>query len=77
MELSHGNVIYDYTCSPLTSKAYNTNDEGNTLRIAGTHVSTQNFGLLELKGSFKDRILSIKTYDSKGELLWEREIRKQ
>jgi len=77
MELSNGNVIYDYTCSPLTSKAYDTNDEGNTLRLEGTHVSTQNFGLLDLKGSFEDRILTIQTFDSSGKLLWKKEIKKQ
>jgi alkaline phosphatase D len=72
-----GLVIYDYTCSPLASTAYNTNEEGNILRVSGTHVDTQNFGFLSLSGKFKERKLSIKTYDSKGTLVWERMIFKQ
>jgi len=77
MELDNGNVIYDYTCSPLTSKAYDTSDEGNNLRVEGTHVSTQNFGLIHVKGSFKERFLVLKCLDKTGKLLWEKEIKKQ
>mgnify|MGYP001040882998 CR=1 FL=1 len=77
MELSNGNLIYDYTCSPLSSKAYNSIDEGNSLRVEGTHLATQNFGILEFSGSFKERKLTIKTFNAKGELEWERTIDRQ
>ncbi|MEQ8907690.1 MAG: alkaline phosphatase D family protein [Vicingaceae bacterium] len=77
LELPNGNLVYDYTCSPLTSKSYNSHDEGNTLRVEGTHVATQNFGILEFEGPFEERSLSIKTFDSKGELQWEKVIQKQ
>lgn len=77
MILKNGNVLYDYTCSPLTSKAYDTSDEKNDFRIEGTHVSTQNFGLLNLSGSFENRVLSIKTYDSSAKLIWEQKIKRQ
>lgn len=77
MELANGNVLYDYTCSPLSSKAYNSSDEGNTLRVEGTHVSTQNFGIIELEGPFKERQLLLKNYDANGKLMWEHKIKRQ
>ncbi len=77
MELSNGNTLYDFTCSPLASKAYDTNDEGNVLRVEGTHVATQNFGTLSFSGPFQSRKLQIKTFDSAGTLLWEHVIEKE
>jgi len=77
MELENGHLIYDYTCSPLSSKAYDSRDEGNNLRVEGTHVSTQNFGLLSVTGSLKERKLLLQNFDSKGNLLWKYEIEKQ
>tara|TARA_B100001109_G_scaffold251839_1_gene246896 strand:+ start:7641 stop:8933 length:1293 start_codon:yes stop_codon:yes gene_type:complete len=77
LELANGNVIYDYTCSPLSSKSYNTSDEANTLRVANTHFASQNFGELTFSGTFEERTLTIKTYDSKGKLIWEKDIKKQ
>ena len=77
LETKGGITIYDYTCSPLASTAYNTSDEGNTLRIPNTHVDTQNFGLLSLSGSFEERLLSIKTYDAAGKLIWERVLTRE
>lgn len=77
LQMENGNSLYDFTCSPLTSKAYDTSDEGNTLRVEGTHVSSQNFGLLNLSGTFDKRLLSISVYDSSGKLLWERLIPKE
>ena len=77
LETKSGIIIYDYTTSPLASTAYNTSDEGNTLRVKGTHVDTQNFGLLYLSGALKERVLSIKTFDTKGKLIWDQEIERQ
>jgi alkaline phosphatase D len=77
MTLENGNSIYDFTCSPLTSKAFDTNDEGNNLRVKGTHVSTQNFGIIELSGPLKERLFTIKTFDSEGALLWTEKISRQ
>lgn len=74
---ANGNVIYDFTCSPLTSKAYDSYDEGNTLQLEGTHVSTQNFGILKLSGKWNERILSIQTFDKNGALIWEKNIHQQ
>lgn len=69
--------IYEYTSSPLSSKAYNTSDEPNSLRIEGTHVSTQNYGQIELSGTFEDRVATLKCFNSEGKLMWEQRIEKQ
>ncbi len=76
-ESENGIVMYDFTSSPLTSTSYDTHDEGNTLRLEGTHYPKQNFGMLEMKGSYKERKLVLKTFDTKGNLVWERELMPQ
>lgn len=74
---ANGIDIYEYTSSPLSSKSYNTSDEPNTLRIEGTHVSTQNYGQIELSGTFEERVAIMRCFNSKGKLMWERKIEKQ
>ncbi len=75
--IDDGIAIYDYTSSPLTSTAYNTIDEGNTLRVKGTHISTQNFGMIEVNGPFSERKLILKAFDESGNLIWQHHIHKQ
>lgn len=77
MTLENGIELYDYTSSPLSSKAYNSINEGNHLRIEGTHVSTQNFGMIEVSGPISARKLNLKAIDHKGNLLWNHSIEKQ
>lgn len=74
---ANGIDIYEYTSSPLSSKSYNTSDEPNTLRIEGTHVSTQNYGQIELSGTSEERVAVMRCFNSKGKLMWERIIEKQ
>lgn len=69
-----GITIYDLTVSPLTSTAYNAQDEENEHRVADTHVGERNFGILELTGPRKERVLAISIFDGNGELLWKREL---
>ncbi|MBL4709084.1 MAG: alkaline phosphatase family protein [Flavobacteriales bacterium] len=77
MKLENGNILYDFTSSPLASKAFDSNNEGNTLQVKGTHVATQNFGTISLKGDLMEREMSLKTFDSNGKLIWERKIEQQ
>lgn len=70
-----GLEIHDFTSSPLSSTSYNSIDEGNHLRVEGTHYSKQNFGMLKLEGSRKERKLILQTYDQKGKLVWSHEIK--
>ena len=73
LTLSNGRKVIDYTCSALTSGSYDHSDEANTLRVEGTMVGVRNFGTLAFSGPRKDRVLTIRTYDTSGELLWERQ----
>lgn len=77
LTLPNGNTLYDYTCSPLASRAFDSKDEGNFNQVTNTHVATQNFGILTLSGKRDSRTLTIKTLDSDGELIWEKLIEKQ
>lgn len=74
MELKKGNKIYDLTCSPLTSKAYDHSEEPNKHRLEGTHVGTQNFAQISITGKMKQRVCTINIYDAKGQLQWSQEI---
>ncbi len=67
--------IYDWTVSPLTSTPVTKNEhEGNTLRMGGTYVNQQNFGILQVSGARTERALTMSIFDQKGELLWKRKV---
>ncbi|MFN0032272.1 MAG: alkaline phosphatase D family protein [Flavobacteriales bacterium] len=74
LKLPGGNMVYDLTTSPLTSKAYDNTKEENTLRVEGTLVSERNFATLDFSGPLKKRILTISLWNNNGELKWKREI---
>jgi alkaline phosphatase D len=75
MELANGNVIYDLTVSPLTSKPYGKSDqEENPHRVDDTFVGKRNFGLLRFDGPRKKRTMTISIYNHEGEPLWEKTI---
>lgn len=65
-----GNVVYDLTCSPLTSGVANPNEE-NRLRVEGTLVKDRNFGLLNFRGPRNARELYIQIFDTEGTQLWD------
>ncbi|PHN03351.1 alkaline phosphatase D family protein [Flavilitoribacter nigricans] len=71
---NRGIPVYDLTISPLTSRSYDATDEPNTLRVPGTHVGIQNFGILNVTGPRDDRRIQIEVRDTQGALLWEYEI---
>ena len=66
--------MYDLTCSPLTSGAYDNTKENNTLRVEGTIVQEQNYGVIEITGQQKERKLTITIYTSTGALAWTRTL---
>ena len=70
MDLGGGVIVHDLTCSPLTSTAYDHSEEPNTLRVSGTHVGTQNFGLLTFEGPWKARTMTISIRDASGREQW-------
>lgn len=76
LKLKNGKSIYDLTISPLTSGAYDNSKENNTLRVEGTIVDTQNYGLLSFSGPLKERKMTIQVIDFEGKLRWTKEISK-
>lgn len=74
--LPNGIEVYDLTVSPLTSGAYDNSKEENKLRVEGTIVAEQNFGMITLTGPLKERQLTITIYSSSGEKRWEKSISK-
>ncbi len=67
--------IYDWTVSPLTSKAHETKDEGNSLVVPGSTFGVRSFGTIDVSGPYKDRILNLKLFDSNGKELWNYQIK--
>jgi alkaline phosphatase D len=67
--------LYDLTVSPLaTWVERNGGREPNTLRVPGTLVSEQNFGMLEVDGPRGERRLTMSVYDVAGALKWSRTL---
>ncbi len=77
LQLENGTALYDFTSSPMASKAFDSEHEGNNNQVKGTHVATQNFGSITVSGDNEHRVLLLKTFDASGKLLWEHEIQKQ
>ena len=68
-----GNLVYDLTCSPLTSGT-GKRDEVNPLRVLNTLVTERNFGLLTFSGKYQERVLKIQIFNNEGKELWIQEI---
>ncbi len=73
LTLGNGHKVIDFTCSALTSGTYDHTDEPNTLRVPGTMVGVRNFGTLEFTGPRKERVLTLRTHDAEGKILWEKQ----
>ena len=74
LKLPGGNWVYDLTVSPLTSGSYDHEDEPNNNREAGTMVGIRNYGVLNVSGPRKERILTMTVKDAEGNPLWTRFI---
>lgn len=66
----NGIDLYDLTASPLTSTSYDHSAEPNTLRVEDTIVGERNFCTLTIDGPRKERVLTIRCYDTEGKELW-------
>jgi len=67
--------LYDLTCSPLTSGAYDDREELNVYNLRETLFGKHNFGMLNVSGPKKDRVLNIKIFDRDGKEVWTKDIR--
>ena len=74
LKLPGGNWVYDLTVSPLTSGSYDHEDEPNNNREAGTMVGIRNYGVLNVSGPRKERVLTMTVKDAEGNPLWTRSI---
>ena len=77
LKQSSGNVIYDLTVSPLTSKAYDMSNEKNDLRVAGTIVPERHFATLGFSGVKGKRLMTITVFDASGNLIYDKKIYQQ
>lgn len=68
--------LYEWTLSPLTSKAYAPFDSEKILplRVEGSLLAERNFGVLEVIGPATARKLDLKEFDAQGALRWHYEI---
>jgi len=69
--------LYEFTSSPLTSRAYANPDAAereNPDLVAGTLQGRRQFGLIRVSGPGSDRRIALEAYDSDGALLWRHEI---
>ncbi|MFT4678356.1 MAG: alkaline phosphatase D [Flavobacteriales bacterium] len=73
-QLDNENWVYDLTVSPLTSGSYDHSHEENTFVDPKSRVADRNFAVLDFSGPLKTRQLTMKVYNSLGELLWVRII---
>jgi alkaline phosphatase D len=69
--------LYEYTSSPLTSRAVATParaERENPDVVPGTLQGRRQFGMIRVSGPAADRRLALEAYDSDGGLLWRHEI---
>lgn len=71
---SHKLPLIDFTVSPLCSGVASSGSGLNIHQVDGTEVLERNFGVIEVSGTRKDRVMKFIVYDEFGELIWEREI---
>lgn len=68
--------LYEFTSSPFTAgPATSPRDSTNALRVDGTLVTQRNFGTMTVEGERTDRMMTLRTYSTTGDLLWEHRIR--
>lgn len=71
---SFPHAVVEITSSPLTARTYNSADEANHFRLAGSYFAQHSFALLHLSGSRNDRKLHLRFYNSQGEAIFQYNI---
>jgi alkaline phosphatase D len=74
MPLQNNNGIFDLTVSPLTSKAFDMSKEENKWRVENTVSGVRHFATMEFSGKRKQRVLTIRVFDSNGKQLWTKDV---
>ena len=71
-------IIYDITTSPFTSGlATKWENEINQLRVEGSLINEHNFSVFNISGKRKERTLSITFYNTKGDKIFEYQIKNE
>jgi alkaline phosphatase D len=75
MERENAYPLIDITCSPLTAGTHSPRDEGNTRQVKGKTFYNRNFGIIEVTGKRRDRVMLLTIYDSDGNKVFDYEIK--
>ncbi len=69
--------LYELTCSPLTSGVPSglEAERANPQVVAGTFMPQRNFCTLEFSGAAKARKITLRSFSTSGQKLWERDIK--
>jgi len=60
-----GQVIYDVTSSPLSSKSYDHDEEANSYRVGNT-IGEPNYAVIEIEGTYKERKATLQFKNAAG-----------
>jgi hypothetical protein len=52
-------------------------EQNNPMRVPGTLVGERNYCSMEFSGTNQDRQVTLRSYSSKGKMLWEHKVLKQ
>jgi alkaline phosphatase D len=72
---ANGYGMYDITVSPFTSGTYPGDNGANTLLVAGSEYVGHNYGILDVSGPRKERILRLSYKDKTGTEVYSMEIK--
>lgn len=75
MERPDAYPLIDITCSPLTSGTHKPKDENNSNQIKDKTYYDRNFGIVQVKGSYKNRELKLSIFNTAGDKAWDYTIR--
>ena len=75
MERPDAYPLIDITCSPLTSGTHKPKDENNSNQIKDKTYYERNFGIVQVKGSYKNRELKLSIFNAAGDKAWDYTIR--
>jgi alkaline phosphatase D len=73
MKLGNGEPVYEFTVSPISS-GVSSWPANNPYQVEGTEVRVRNFATIDVSGPRKERKLTLRVFNAKGEELWTRVI---
>jgi alkaline phosphatase D len=71
MNRANAYPLIDFTCSPLTSGTHNPREEYNNFLVKDKTFFERNFGIINVTGKRKERVLNLSIYDADGKKAWD------